>query len=72
MLLESAEDIGHLSVRFCPGRAPADHDPPTDVGGRKPNLKAITHRASYRARILLLRALCSTSAKPSTSSTGGT
>ncbi|HEV2377465.1 MAG TPA: SDR family NAD(P)-dependent oxidoreductase [Streptosporangiaceae bacterium] len=27
---------------------------------------------SYRARILLLRALCSTSARPSTSMTGGT
>jgi hypothetical protein len=43
VLLERAEDIGHLSVGLCPRRAPADHNPLTDVGGRKPNLKPVTH-----------------------------
>ena len=33
MLLKGAKDVGHLSFGFWPGRAPADHNPPTDVGG---------------------------------------
>jgi hypothetical protein len=43
VLLKGAEDIGHLSLGFWPGRTPADHNPLTDVSGRKPNLKPVTH-----------------------------
>jgi hypothetical protein len=41
VLLEDAQNVGDLLAAIGAGPTPADHDPPTDVGGCEPDFEPV-------------------------------